>query len=224
MGEEPVVTQLVSLGGSEETFGDGIIPATWLSAHAGGHFVGFELGLIVMTRVGARFNWSSQHLDDEVLECRNRSEESRTAQDGQRCVLQDALPKPGLSNRSSSGGGLQKAYQARRLPLCVVRPRLLEAVCFAGQAVCRQLAWRPARLVTCRFRNARKSPFYGRREKVYARLLVRSVGTHQRFLARCGAMPRRVLAGCSTEHRVPSGTAIVAPSAPRSLSSRAMTS
>ena len=105
------------------------------------------------------FHWSSQHLDDEVLRCRNRDGEDQTGRGGLRCVRLVGRRSRGV--RSSAGSGRRSPGGCRvRMPLCYVgcrRPWVV--VGSVGAVGCRRSAWRPDQLATCLLRSGKTSRF-----------------------------------------------------------------
>ena len=68
------------------------------------------------------FNWSSQHLDDEVLQCRDGHGDGQTGRVGLRCVRLVGRRQRGV--RSSNGSGRRSRGGCRvRMPLCPVACR-----------------------------------------------------------------------------------------------------
>ena len=57
---------------------------------------------LILLAVG-EFNWSSQHLDDEVLRCRDGNGDGQTGRVGLRCVRLVGRRQRGV--RSSNGSG-----------------------------------------------------------------------------------------------------------------------
>ena len=110
-------------------------------------------------RVGmvGEFNWSSQHLDDEVLQCRDGNGEGQTGRVGLRCVRLVGRRQRGV--RSSNGSGRRSRGGCRvRMPLCPVACRRPWVVVGSVRAVvCRRSAWRPDRLATCPLRSGKRS-------------------------------------------------------------------
>ena len=117
--------------------------ATWLGLPADGSF--------------GEFNWSSQHLDDEVLQCRDGNGEGQTGRVGLRCVRLVGRRQRGV--RSSNGSGRRSRGGCRvRMPLCPVACRRPWVVVGSVRAVvCRRSAWRPDRLATCPVRSGKRS-------------------------------------------------------------------
>ena len=103
------------------------------------------------------FNWSSQHLDDEVLQCRDGNGEGQTGRVGLRCVRLVGRRQRGV--RSSNGSGRRSRGGCRvRMPLCPVACRRPWVVVGSVRAVvCRRSAWRPDRLATCPVRSGKRS-------------------------------------------------------------------
>ena len=103
------------------------------------------------------FNWSSQHLDDEVLQCRDGNGEGQTGRVGLRCVRLVGRRQRGV--RSSNGSGRRSRGGCRvRMPLCPVACRRPWVVVGSVRAVvCRRSAWRPDRLATCPLRSGKRS-------------------------------------------------------------------
>ena len=116
-------------------------------------------GLVHHSDRGAQgeFNWSSQHLDDEVLQCRDGNGEGQTGRVGLRCVRLVGRRQRGV--RSSNGSGRRSRGGCRvRMPLCPVachRPWVV--VGSVRAVVCRRSAWRPDRLATCPLRSGKRS-------------------------------------------------------------------
>ena len=103
------------------------------------------------------FNWSSQHLDDEVLQCRDGNGDGQTGRVGLRCVRLVGRRQRGV--RSSNGSGRRSRGGCRvRMPLCPVACRRPWVVVGSVRAVvCRRSAWRPDRLATCPLRSGKRS-------------------------------------------------------------------
>ena len=103
------------------------------------------------------FNWSSQHLDDEVLQCRDGNGDGQTGRVGLRCVRLVGRRQRGV--RSSNGSGRRSRGGCRvRMPLCPVACRRPWVVVGSVRAVvCRRSAWRPDRLATCPWRSGKRS-------------------------------------------------------------------
>ena len=119
---------------------------------------GYDVARFVAdVRVQGEFNWSSQHLDDEVLRCRDGNGDGQTGRVGLRCVRLVGRRQRGV--RSSNGSGRRSRGGCRvRMPLCPVacrRPWV--GVGSAGAGVCRRSAWRPDRLATCPLRSGKRS-------------------------------------------------------------------
>ena len=111
----------------------------------------------VAVAFGGEFNWSSQHLDDEVLQCRDGNGEGQTGRVGLRCVRLVGRRQRGV--RSSNGSGRRSRGGCRvRMPLCPVACRRPWVVVGSVRAVvCRRSAWRPDRLATCPLRSGKRS-------------------------------------------------------------------
>ena len=111
----------------------------------------------VEREVLGEFNWSSQHLDDEVLQCRDGNGEGQTGRVGLRCVRLVGRRQRGV--RSSNGSGRRSRGGCRvRMPLCPVACRRPWVVVGSVRAVvCRRSAWRPDRLATCPVRSGKRS-------------------------------------------------------------------
>ena len=107
--------------------------------------------------VQGEFNWSSQHLDDEVLRCRDGNGDGQTGRVGLRCVRLVGRRQRGV--RSSNGSGRRSRGGCRvRMPLCPVACRRPWVVVGSVRAVvCRRSAWRPDRLATCPLRSEKRS-------------------------------------------------------------------
>ena len=103
------------------------------------------------------FHWSSQHLDDEVLRCRNGDGEGQTGRGGRRCVRLVGRRSRGV--RSSAGSRRRSPGGCRvRMPLCHVGCRRPWVGVGSVWAVgCRRSAWRPDQLATCLLRSGKKS-------------------------------------------------------------------
>ena len=103
------------------------------------------------------FNWSSQHLDDEVLQCRDGNGEGQTGRVGLRCVRLVGRRQRGV--RSSNGSGRRSRGGCRvRMPLCPVACRRPWVVVGSVRAVgCRRSAWRLDQLATCPLRSGKRS-------------------------------------------------------------------
>ena len=116
-------------------------------------------GLVHHSDAGSQgeFNWSSQHLDDEVLQCRDGNGEGQTGRVGLRCVRLVGRRQRGV--RSSNGSGRRSRGGCRvRMPLCPVAYRRPWVVVGSVRAVvCRRSAWRPDRLATCPLRSGKRS-------------------------------------------------------------------
>ena len=95
------------------------------------------------------FNRSSQHLDDEVLRCRNGNGDGPTARVALRCLRLVGRRWRGVRSGNGSGRRSPGDYQVR-MPLCHVACRRPWVVVGSVRAVvCRRSAWRPDRLATC---------------------------------------------------------------------------
>ena len=118
--------------------------------------VGEPLG-VAHRQILGEFNWSSQHLDDEVLQCRDGNGEGQTGRVGLRCVRLVGRRQRGV--RSSNGSGRRSRGGCRvRMPLCPVACRRPWVVVGSVRAVvCRRSAWRPDRLATCPLRSGKRS-------------------------------------------------------------------
>ena len=116
---------------------------------AGGHQIAIE--------VQGEFNWSSQHLDDEVLQCRDGNGDGQTGRVGLRCVRLVGRRQRGV--RSSNGSGRRSRGGCRvRMPLCPVACRRPWVVGGSVRAVVgRRSAWRPDRLAPCPLRSGKRS-------------------------------------------------------------------
>ena len=116
-------------------------------------------GLVHHSDAGSQgeFNWSSQHLDDEVLQCRDGNGEGQTGRVGLRCVRLVGRRQRGV--RSSNGSGRRSRGGCRvRMPLCPVACRRPWVVGGSVRAVvCRRSAWRPDRLAPCPVRSGKRS-------------------------------------------------------------------
>ena len=159
------------------------------------------------------FNWSSQHLDDEVLRWRNG--DGQTEQVGLRCVRPVARESRG--GRSNNGSG-------RRSPVgCRVRRPLGHVACLRPWVVvgsvravgCRRSAWRRRRRVTCALRSGRRSQSYARRAPGCATLPVGFVEPRRLSHENCVATRRLEAAVWSIGRRLRSGTATDVPSGRR---------
>ena len=116
-------------------------------------------GLVHHSDAGSQgeFNWSSQHLDDEVLRCRDGNGDGQTGRVGLRCVRLVGRRQRGV--RSSNGSGRRSRGGCRvRMPLCPVACRRPWVVVGSARAVvCRRSAWRPDRLASCPLRSGKRS-------------------------------------------------------------------
>ena len=119
---------------------------------------GYDVARFVAdVRVQGEFNWSSQHLDDEVLRCRDGNGDGQTGRVGLRCVRLVGRRQRGV--RSSNGSGRRSRGGCRvRMPLCPVACRRPWVVVGSVRAVvCRRSAWRPDRLATCPLWSGKRS-------------------------------------------------------------------
>jgi len=84
-GHVTLVVDKLDSESSEEAFGDGIVPAVALAAHARDHAALGERLSVVLARVGGEFKWSSQHLESEERDEEKKASEeigsSRTSKD-----------------------------------------------------------------------------------------------------------------------------------------------
>ena len=95
--------------------------------------------------MGGEFNWSSQHLDDEVLQCRDGNGEGQTGRVGLRCVRLVGRRQRGVRSRNGSGRRSRGGCRVR-MPLCPVACRRPWVVVGSVRpVVCRRSAWRPDR-------------------------------------------------------------------------------
>ena len=177
-------------------------------------------GLVHHSDAGSQgeFNWSSQHLDDEVLRCRNGNGEGQTGRVGLRCVRLVGRRQRGV--RSSNGSGRRSRGGCRvRMPRCPVacrRPWVVVGSVRAG--VCRRSAWRPDRLATCPLRSGKRSRSCERRAPGCVTLPVGS-GEPRRLSRESYVATRRLGAAVwRIGRRLRSGTAPDVPSARRSPS------
>ena len=161
------------------------------------------------------FNWSSQHLDDEVLRWRNGNGDGQTEQVGLRCVRPVARESRG--GRSNNGSGRRSPGGCRvRRPLCHVACLRPWVVVGSVRAVgCRRSAWRRRRLVTCALRRGRRSQSYARRTPGCATLPVGFVEPRRLSHENCVATLRLEAAVWSIGRRLRSGTATDVPSGRR---------
>ena len=161
------------------------------------------------------FNWSSQHLDDEVLQCRDGNGEGQTGRVGRRCVRLVGRRQRGV--RSSNGSGRRSRGGCRvRMPLCPVACRRPWVVVGSVRAVvCRRSAWRPDRLATCPLRSGKRSRSCERRAPGCVTLPVGS-GEPRRLSRESYVATRRLGAAVwRIGRRLRSGTAPDVPSARR---------
>ena len=161
------------------------------------------------------FNWSSQHLDDEVLRCRDGNGDGQTEQVGLRCVRLVGRRQRG--GRSSNGSGRRSRGGCRvRRPLCPVACRRPWVVVGSVRAVvCRRSAWRPDRLATCPWRSGKRSRSCERRAPGCVTLPVGS-GEPRRLSRESYVATRRLGAAVwRIGRRLRSGTAPDVPSARR---------
>ena len=164
------------------------------------------------------FNWSSQHLDDEVLQCRDGNGEGQTGRVGLRCVRLVGRRQRGV--RSSNGSGRRSRGGCRvRMPLCPVACRRPWVVVGSVRAVvCRRSAWRPDRLATCPLRSGTRSRSCELRAPGCVTLPVGS-GEPRRLSRESYVATRRLGAAVwRIGRRLRSGTAPDVPSARRSPS------
>ena len=161
------------------------------------------------------FNWSSQHLDDEVLRWRNGNGDGQTEQVGLRCVRPVARESRG--GRSNNGSGRRSPGGCRvRRPLCHVACLRPWVVVGSVRAVgCRRSAWRRRRLVICALRSGRRSQSYARRAPGCATLPVGFVEPRRLSHENCVATRRLEAAVWSIGRRRRSGTATDVPSGRR---------
>ena len=161
------------------------------------------------------FNWSSQHLDDEVLRCRDGNGEGQTGRVGLRCVRLVGRRQRGV--RSSNGSGRRSRGGCRvRMPLCPVACRRPWVVGGSVRAVvCRRSAWRPDRLATCPLRSGKRSRSCALRAPGCVTLPVGS-GEPRRLSRESYVATRRL--GAAVWRRLRSGTAPDVPRARRSPS------
>ena len=205
----------------------GIALTTWAAGDADGPFSVAELarlpgdpGLCHHSLCGAlgEFNWSSQHLDDEVLRCRNGNGDGQTGRVGLRCVRLVGRRQRGV--RSSNGSGRRSRGGCRvRMPLCPVACRRPWVVVGSVRAVvCRRSAWRPDRLATCPWRSGKRSRSCELRAPGCATLPVGSGEPRRLSHVSCVATRRLGAAVWRIGRRLRSGTAPDVPSARRSPS------
>ena len=161
------------------------------------------------------FNWSSQHLDDEVLRCRDGNGDGQTGRVGLRCVRLVGRRQRGV--RSSNGSGRRSRGGCRvRMPLCPVACRRPWVVVGSVRAVvCRRSAWRPDRLATCPLRSGKRSRSCELRVPGCATLPVGSVEPRRLSHVSCVATRRLGAAVWRIGRRLRSGTATDVPSARR---------
>ena len=167
---------------------------------------------------GGEFNWSSQHLDDEVLQCRDGNGEGQTGRVGLRCVRLVGRRQRGV--RSSNGSGRRSRGGCRvRMPLCPVACRRPWVVGGSVRAVvCRRSAWRPDRLAPCPLRSGKRSRSGERRAPGCVTLPVGS-GEPRRLSRESDVATRRLGAAVwRIGRRLRSGTAPDVPRARRSPS------
>ena len=167
---------------------------------------------------GGEFNWSSQHLDDEVLRCRDGNGDGQTGRVGLRCVRLVGRRQRGV--RSSNGSGRRSRGGCRvRMPLCPVACRRPWVVVGSVRAVvCRRSAWRPDRLVTCPLRSGKRSRSCELRAPGCVTLPVGSGEPRRRSRESYVATRRLGAAVWRSGRRRRSGTAPDVPSARRSPS------
>ena len=165
--------------------------------------------------VHGEFNWSSQHLDDEVLRCRDGNGDGQTGRVGLRCVRLVGRRQRGV--RSSNGSGRRSRGGCRvRMPLCPVACRRPWVVVGSVRAVvCRRSAWRPDRLATCPLRSGKRSRSCELRAPGCATLPVGSVEPRRLSHVSCVATRRLGAAVWRIGRRLRSGTATDVPSARR---------
>ena len=168
--------------------------------------------------VVGEFNWSSQHLDDEVLRCRDGNGDGQTGRVGLRCVHLVGRRQRGV--RSSNGSGRRSRGGCRvRMPLCPVACRRPWVVVGSVRAVvCRRSAWRPDRLVTCPLRSGKRSRSCELRAPGCVTLPVGSGEPRRRSRESYVATRRLGAAVWRSGRRRRSGTAPDVPSARRSPS------
>ena len=161
------------------------------------------------------FNWSSQHLDDEVLRCRDGNGDGQTGRVGLRCVRLVGRRQRGV--RSSNGSGRRSRGGCRvRMPLCPVACRRPWVVVGSVRAVvCRRSAWRPDRLAPCPLRSGKRSRSCELRAPGCATLPVGSVEPRRLSHVSCVATRRLGAAVWRIGRRLRSGTATDVPSARR---------
>ena len=164
------------------------------------------------------FNWSSQHLDDEVLRCRDGNGDGQTGRVGLRCVRLVGRRQRGV--RSSNGSGRRSRGGCRvRMPLCPVACRRPWVVVGSVRAVvCRRSAWRPDRLATCPLRSGKRSRSCELRAPGCVTLPVGSGEPRRLSRESCVATRRLEAAVWRIGRRLRSGTAPDVPSARRSPS------
>ena len=172
-------------------------------------------GLVHHSDAGSQgeFNWSSQHLDDEVLQCRDGNGEGQTGRVGLRYVRLVGRRQRGV--RSSNGSGRRSRGGCRvRMPLCPVACRRPWVVVGSVRAVvCRRSAWRPDRLATCPLRSGTRSRSCELRAPGCVTLPVGS-GEPRRLSRESYVAPRRLGAAVwRIGRRLRSGTAPDVPSA-----------
>ena len=177
-----------------------------------------RLGPHVPRGVQGEFNWSSQHLDDEVLQCRDGNGEGQTGRVGLRCVRLVGRRQRGV--RSSNGSGRRSRGGCRvRMPLCPVACRRPWVVVGSVRAVvCRRSAWRPDRLATCPLRSGKRSRSGERRAPGCVTLPVGSGEPRRLSRESCVATRRLGAAVWRIGRRLRSGTAPDVPRARRSPS------
>ena len=174
-----------------------------------------SVGTVLGAGVEGEFNWSSQHLDDEVLRCRNGNGDGQTGRVGLRCVRLVGRRQRGV--RSSNGSGRRSRGGCRvRMPLCPVACRRPWVVVGSVRAVvCRRSAWRPDRLATCPWRSGKRSRSCERRAPGCVTLPVGS-GEPRRLSRESYVATRRLGAAVwRIGRRLRSGTAPDVPSARR---------
>ena len=161
------------------------------------------------------FNWSSQHLEDEVLRCRSGDEEGQTWRVGLRCVRLVGRRSRGVRRSNGFGQRSPEACRVRR-PRCPVayrRPWVVVGSVRAGG--CRRSVWRPDRLAFCPLQSGKRSRSGELRALACAPSPVGFGEPRQLFRENCVAMRRLGAVVWRIGRRPRSGTAPDGPSARR---------
>ena len=174
-------------------------------------------GLVHHSDAGSQgeFNWSSQHLEDEVLRCRSGDEEGQTWRVGLRCVRLVGRRSRGVRRSNGFGQRSPEACRVRR-PRCPVayrRPWVVVGSVRAGG--CRRSVWRPDRLAFCPLQSGKRSRSGELRALACAPSPVGFGEPRQLFRENCVAMRRLGAVVWRIGRRPRSGTAPDGPSARR---------